>query len=965
MKWGRRVPISNDQIANSSYLDFTGYRITNLPSNQPNVVEAAYGISPSDVANATNAHIDVALVLGRVQDPTPLLAENWAERQQTLAALGTAGTWATYGADPNQFNAIEQSLSSTPGLTVLDSTNSNYISSAQSRTIWVEIDSAAAFNALFNTTLQQYSDPHHSGNDFVFWNGNLSLPQGWNVQGLWFDTENVPQASNFVPGVSVTLAQGYQSVGNGSSLQSSLAAQDIAALYNFPLQGLSVATGMIGLIEPGIGSALAPGQTQTFQQLLTAYLASIGESGTGTVYVQGADGQVYGGASGERSLDVGVVSSINPNSNIGLYNGSGYGAAYAEASVFTALQSAIWDGSNPAVISNSFGDIESMTPGSPFYAAYAQLFIDAALNNQTLFTALGDGGSSDKTANGLTNLEYNVTSPYTVLVGGTSISSLATAQQDPTISSTIVASALAGDPATIWQLVEGGLTSLPADAAQLQYFVEAVWNQYFVQGTHITGGGYLVNFTSSGGVDPTQATPAYQLEYGLSPVTADPLAQPGRGAPDVAADAGGNTNYIEPNNDMVGTNPYGGGTSAASPLWASLTVQFDAIFHDQGLPNLGYMNDLLYIAAVIAPASFNDVTLGNNTSSFVMGGSYESDGHAITPTGFGFTAGPGYDYVSGLGTPNGLLLARTLTDIAHSEMWFGAIPDVIDSNGAGGWTSGADQSLLFQTMSDAVTLVGIHAGPDAFGFFSAASGSYAWTSALAEQSLQPDFDPNLVTLFDKQGQGSLAQAHFASGEALAVSIGTSPAQAIQASLSSPFGFADFSTSAGDVRVARPVAIAETADGASDQTAIVRLRQDGTDTLSVTFYRVDDLNGTINGLHPGDAGYQAALQGRAYQAASGGTSIGGPGYGNYEQTTLSHVNAGDLVAMQLTNNSSGNSYLGFAQANEVVNGQHVAHLWNYGLNTWGWEDTYGGGDHDYNDLVVGLDFTSASGHGWLA
>jgi hypothetical protein len=78
-----------------------------------------------------------------------------------------------------------------------------------------------------------------------------------------------------------------------------------------------------------------------------------------------------------------------------------------------------------------------------------------------------------------------------------------------------------------------------------------------------------------------------------------------------------------------------------------------------------------------------------------------------------------------------------------------------------------------------------------------------------------------------------------------------------------------------------------------------------------------------------------------------------------------VNAGDLVAMQLTNNTSGNSYLGFAQANEVVNGQHVAHLWNYGLNTWGWEDTYGGGDHDYNDLVVGLDFTSASGHGWLA
>ena len=49
----------------------------------------------------------------------------------------------------------------------------------------------------------------------------------------------------------------------------------------------------------------------------------------------------------------------------------------------------------------------------------------------------------------------------------------------------------------------------------------------------------------------------------------------------------------------------------------------------------------------------------------------------------------------------------------------------------------------------------------------------------------------------------------------------------------------------------------------------------------------------------------------------------------------------------------------------MNGQPVGHLWNYGLNTWGWEDTYGGGDRDYNDLIVQLDFTSAAGHGWIA
>ena len=46
---------------------------------------------------------------------------------------------------------------------------------------------------------------------------------------------------------------------------------------------------------------------------------------------------------------------------------------------------------------------------------------------------------------------------------------------------------------------------------------------------------------------------------------------------------------------------------------------------------------------------------------------------------------------------------------------------------------------------------------------------------------------------------------------------------------------------------------------------------------------------------------------------------------------------------------------------MVNGQNVVHLWNYGLNTWGWED---GRDHDCDDLVVNLDFTSAFGNGWL-
>ena len=73
-----------------------------------------------------------------------------------------------------------------------------------------------------------------------------------------------------------------------------------------------------------------------------------------------------------------------------------------------------------------------------------------------------------------------------------------------------------------------------------------------------------------------------------------------------------------------------------------------------------------------------------------------------------------------------------------------------------------------------------------------------------------------------------------------------------------------------------------------------------------------------------------------------------------------VNAGDLIAMQLTNRSTGDVWFAFTKANSDGQG----HLVNYGNNTWGFEDTRGGGDHDFNDLVIQLDFTSSSGHQWL-
>ena len=110
------------------------------------------------------------------------------------------------------------------------------------------------------------------------------------------------------------------------------------------------------------------------------------------------------------------------------------------------------------------------------------------------------------------------------------------------------------------------------------------------------------------------AQPNYQTAFGLGFA--------GRAIPDVTALSSGDAKYSTLNDDYVNGQAGAslltpnGGTSAASPFWASLTTQFNVIFRDQGLPRLGYYTDLLYIAGVIAPGSFNDIQLGNNINGF-------------------------------------------------------------------------------------------------------------------------------------------------------------------------------------------------------------------------------------------------------------------------------------------------------------------------------------------------------------
>jgi hypothetical protein len=141
-----------------------------------------------------------------------------------------------------------------------------------------------------------------------------------------------------------------------------------------------------------------------------------------------------------------------------------------------------------------------------------------------------------------------------------------------------------------------------------------------------------------------------------------------------------------------------------------------------------------------------------------------------------------------------------------------------------------------------------------------------------------------------------------------------------------------------------------------------MRQGSEDNISLKLYRVDDFKGRIDGIRPGDDGYNAAANDRVYETASGKGRFKGPGYGEYREKQIVGVDGGDIVAMKIR--TGGEVYWAFARANEKSHGEKVGHLWSYGLDTWGWESGSKGGDHDFNDLVVQIDFTSAYGHGWL-
>jgi subtilase family serine protease len=183
----------------------------------------------------------------------------------------------------------------------------------------------------------------------------------------------------------------------------------------------------------------------------------------------------------------------------------------------------------------------------------------------------------------------------------------------------------ASDP---FVLAAGG-SSLTANPVTGAYIGEAAFNQ---------GGGSV--FASGGGFSHLFARPAYQ--DGVPGIGAM------RGVPDVAADASPDTGMAlaisAPDGSYVLVSARG--TSAAAPTWAGLIALAD---QQAGHP-LGFVNPAIYRIArgPLYHKAFHDITTGNNT--VVVNG--------VTITGY--RAGPGWDPVTGWGSPDAQVLIPLL-----------------------------------------------------------------------------------------------------------------------------------------------------------------------------------------------------------------------------------------------------------------------------------------------------------------
>jgi len=286
--------------------------------------------------------------------------------------------------------------------------------------------------------------------------------------------------------------------------------------------------------------------------------------------------------------------------------------------VFTSAQYAI-DNNLAPVISMSYGGCEPVN-GQTAATQIRTVIQQANSSGITFMASAGDTGAAGcdagKSPPATGGLEVNLPAsvPETTALGGS-------------------------------EFVEGGGTYWGSNGANfgsaLSYIPEEGWNDTPLGfGFASTGGGKSIYFTK----------PAWQS--GSDSV---------RDVPDVTITASpDHDGYLlcssgSCNSGIVNDTFIVGGTSASSPVFAGIVTLLNHYLVKNGLltkPGLSNINPNLYQLAKSNPLAFHDITTGNNIVPCTPGTPASYPVAQRCPAGgqFGYSAGTGYDLVTGLGS---------------------------------------------------------------------------------------------------------------------------------------------------------------------------------------------------------------------------------------------------------------------------------------------------------------------------
>jgi subtilase family serine protease len=384
-------------------------------------------------------------------------------------------------------------------------------------------------------------------------------------------------------------------------------------------------------------------------------------TGSGTQKILSSGDQV------ESLLDLEWSGAVAKNADVlFVFTGSNQGA-------FDAINFAI-DNNLAPVISSSYGICE--TKFGSGLSAFRASIQQANVQGQTVIGPSGDSGAADcdllTATTAIQGLAVDVPAaiPEVTGVGGSEFTGDAAGTVTGTAPNTN-----AGATA-FWSDTKNATDTI---SSALSYIPEMAWND--------TASGSTFSATG-GGVSTIFAKPSFQTS--LTPNDGH------RDVPDIALNASPNHDptmicaqgsCVNGFRDGSGNVNVVGGTSVGVPTFAAIVAILNQA--TQSPAGLGNINPTLYTLAASTPSAFHDITTGNNfvpcTSGTPTTGPAASRCPTTAPFQIGFSAGTGYDLVTGLGSIDANLLVTSWPGFVVTPGFsLGATPVTVAAPGQSG-----------------------------------------------------------------------------------------------------------------------------------------------------------------------------------------------------------------------------------------------------------------------------------------